>query len=225
MDILLMVLDQDPVRPSLLNPKVDRNLELICLKCLQKQPDLRYASAEALARDLEAFLAGEPLSVQSVKLFDVFNHMLRDTPNAVVLENWGLLWMWHSLALLIACVLTNVLYWYREDVWLWIREHVLRRNVDLIGQPSDIDGIRVLFFLAVGRRIGRSPRAGIAARGVFWISAGRRVVRPRRRHPAPAEQAHHDARLAWLTRERNRRSSRWGGSGSSRITPTTARIC
>src|SRR5262249_50920504 len=47
-DTLLLVLDQDPVRPRLLNPTVDPDLEMICLKCLQKEPDLRYASAAAL---------------------------------------------------------------------------------------------------------------------------------------------------------------------------------
>src|SRR5262249_48515069 len=62
-DTLLLVLDQAPVRPSLLNPKVDADLELICLKCIQKQTELRYQSAADLAADLEAYLANEPLSV------------------------------------------------------------------------------------------------------------------------------------------------------------------
>jgi serine/threonine-protein kinase len=119
MDVLLMVLDQDPVRPSLLNPKVNRDLELICLKCLQKQPDLRYRSAEALARDLEAFLAGEPLSVRSVKLFDVFNAVLRETPNAAVLENWGLLWMIHAVTVLLLCIATASMKWNHIEDPLW----------------------------------------------------------------------------------------------------------
>ena len=49
LDTLMQVLDQDPVPPRLLNPKADRDLEMICLRCLQKPIDLRYASAAALA--------------------------------------------------------------------------------------------------------------------------------------------------------------------------------
>ena len=59
-DTLLQVLEQEPVPPRELNPSVDRNLELVCLKCLQKPADLRYSTAAELAQDLEAYLAGEP---------------------------------------------------------------------------------------------------------------------------------------------------------------------
>ena len=52
-DTVLMVLEQDPLPPRLLNRKLDRDLEMIVLKCLQKPPELRYASAAALADDLD----------------------------------------------------------------------------------------------------------------------------------------------------------------------------
>jgi serine/threonine-protein kinase len=41
----------------------------------------------------------------------VLARVFRETHHATVLENWGLLWMWHSLALLVTCVLTNILQW------------------------------------------------------------------------------------------------------------------
>jgi serine/threonine-protein kinase len=113
-DTLLLVLDQDPVRPGLLNPKVDSDLELICLKCIQKAPELRYQSAAALAADLEAYLGHEALSVRRSSLADLthlFSHLLRETHHAVVLENWGVLWMLHSLKILTQCVLTTVMAW------------------------------------------------------------------------------------------------------------------
>ena len=107
MDTLLMVLEQDPLPPRLLNPKADRDLEMIALKCLQKPQDLRYASAAALADDLEAYLANESISARTTNLTQIVSRMLRETHHAGVLENWGLLWMWHSLVLLVLCVVTN----------------------------------------------------------------------------------------------------------------------
>jgi serine/threonine-protein kinase len=58
---LEQVRHQEPIAPRLINSEADPDLEQICLKCLEKQPERRYASAAAVGEDVEAYLAGEPL--------------------------------------------------------------------------------------------------------------------------------------------------------------------
>jgi predicted Ser/Thr protein kinase len=120
-DVLLMVLEQDPVPPRVINPSADRDLEMIALKCLQKPIELRYQSARALADDLEAYLNDEAISARTGWFSSALTRMFRETHHATILENWGLLWMWHSLALFIACLLTNAMYWAGiEDRWYYV---------------------------------------------------------------------------------------------------------
>ncbi len=65
-EILARVRTCEPERPSAVNRLVDRDLETICLKCLQKEPAQRYGSADALAKDLECWLTGQPIKARPV---------------------------------------------------------------------------------------------------------------------------------------------------------------
>jgi eukaryotic-like serine/threonine-protein kinase len=99
----LQVLTQEPVPPSHLQPRIPRDLETICLACLQKNPGNRYASAETLAEDLRRFLAHEPILAQPARMPDRMQKWARRHPvstgTLIVLTVLWLLvaWDWYRL--------------------------------------------------------------------------------------------------------------------------------
>ena len=107
LDTLLMVMEQDPPAIRVLNSRIDADLEMVVMKCLQKPRDLRYSSTEELADDLRAWLSGNPVSARRSTILNVLTRIFRESHHAAILQNWGLLWMWHSLVLLVLCLTTN----------------------------------------------------------------------------------------------------------------------
>jgi WD40 repeat protein/predicted Ser/Thr protein kinase len=105
-DTLLQVVHQEPVRPRRLQPKLPRDVETLCLKCLQKEPRKRYPTAEALAEDLRRFQAGEPIAARAVGAAERALKWARRRPveaglaaavAAVFLTGLTLvLWQWHE---------------------------------------------------------------------------------------------------------------------------------
>src|SRR2546421_8833880 len=80
-----MVLETEPRQPRLYNPKADRDLATICLKCLEKDQERRYSSALALAEDLERWLKHEPIRARRTGLFTRGRKWLRRNPTTAVL--------------------------------------------------------------------------------------------------------------------------------------------
>ncbi len=120
MDTLLHVLEKDPAPPRLLNPKVERDLETICLKCLEKDPSQRYPSAEALAEDLHRYLEGAPISARSFNLLDRLARTLERSSHAAEFRSWGNMLLLFGVIVLVGHMVT---FWfletYRPRPFLW----------------------------------------------------------------------------------------------------------
>ncbi len=80
-----LVLDTEPRQPRLLNPKIGRDLSTICLKCLEKDSTRRYASALALAEDLEHWLRHEPIHAKRSGFFTHVRKWVRRNPTSALL--------------------------------------------------------------------------------------------------------------------------------------------
>jgi WD40 repeat protein len=85
LETLRLVAEQEPQRPRALNPRADRDLETVCLKCLLKDPQRRYGSAEALAEDLERWLAHEPIRARRTSSWEHVVKWARRRPSAAVM--------------------------------------------------------------------------------------------------------------------------------------------
>ena len=84
-ETIKLLLDTEPRQPRLLNPKIDRDLSTICLKCLEKDPKRRYSSALALAEDLERWLKHEPISARHTGIFTRGKKWVRRNPSSALL--------------------------------------------------------------------------------------------------------------------------------------------
>jgi tetratricopeptide (TPR) repeat protein len=112
LDTMQLVRNEEPVPPRRLQPKAPRDLETICLKCLEKDPGRRYASAEALADDLGRYLRHEPIHIRPASRAERLLKWARRRP---------------AVAALTGCLILLVLGLAAEAIWHTIR---LRRERD-----------------------------------------------------------------------------------------------
>jgi serine/threonine-protein kinase len=84
------VISEEPIRPSRLNAGLSRDLETICLKCLEKAPQARYATAQALADDLRRYQQGEPITARPVSGPERAVRWIRRKPSLAALLVTGL---------------------------------------------------------------------------------------------------------------------------------------
>jgi serine/threonine-protein kinase len=148
MDVLLQVLEHAPTPPQVLNPAVPRDLQTICLKCLEKEPRQRFASAQALADDLARWLGGETITARSYNLLDRMVAALDRSHYDVQFAGWG-----------------NMLLWFAGVIGLG---HVATTAV-LLGRPAEqavaaVTWIHVVMFAALLVLFWRNRPEGLMPR-------------------------------------------------------------
>jgi serine/threonine protein kinase len=84
-ETIKLLLDTEPRPPRLLNPKIDRDLSTICLKCLEKDPKRRYSSALALAEDLQRWLKHQPIQARRTGIFSRGKKWVQRNPTSALL--------------------------------------------------------------------------------------------------------------------------------------------
>jgi eukaryotic-like serine/threonine-protein kinase len=150
LDTLVLVRTEEPIPPRRLQPKVPRDLETICLKCLEKNLDRRYASAAGLADDLKRFLDGEPVHA-------------RPTPT------WERAWKWARRRPAVATLAAGILavaalgfglvasQWQRAERQA-VAERQARRQVERLSAGITLDKGAALC------------EAGDVAHGLLWLA-------------------------------------------------------
>jgi WD40 repeat protein/uncharacterized Zn finger protein (UPF0148 family) len=113
LETMRLVVEREPERPSTIVARADRDLETICLKCLEKEPARRYRTAEELADDLERWLRHEPIHA-------------RPATNFERLQKWAL--RHPALATLSALLILAFLFGFAGIAWQWRKAELARQN-------------------------------------------------------------------------------------------------
>ena len=85
-ETLRLIVESDPIAPHIIDPGIDQDLSLVCLKCLEKQPEQRYESAASLAEDLARFLSGHPVKARRASLVQTLFKWSRRRPVIALLS-------------------------------------------------------------------------------------------------------------------------------------------
>ena len=125
METLEQVRTQEPVPPSRLAPRTPRDLETICLKCLHKEPERRYASAAELADELSRFLRGEPILARPVGRLERTVRWVRRDPALAAA----------AVLVVIGAVVSS---WLAVEAWRANGE-LDRKNGELAGKNGELD--------------------------------------------------------------------------------------
>ena len=193
-DTIRQVIEQEPVPPRQLEPRVPHDLETICLKCLEKEPARRFASAIELADDLRRFVEGDPIHARPTPTWERAWKWGKRRPLAVALM--GVIAL-AALSMALFIVWHNIALQTKLDVALTKERQARQRELDAREEQ------RLALLQQEGQKLFDSARVGVAAGD--WP----------RRSSRPREDAHDDRQRhpPWNTEGACRRAARAGRAG------------
>ena len=158
LETLALVRGEEPVRPRLLEPQIPRDLETICLKCLEKEPSGRYESAAALADDLHRFLHHLPILARPITFWERVWKWSRRRPAIAAL----------SIALAVVAAAGSA-----AVVWQWLRAEQ-KADDEFIARTRAQENARSVERLSASMMLDRAAslcESGQVEQGLLWMAA------------------------------------------------------
>lgn len=171
--VLRQVIENEPVKPSALNPEVDPELETICLKCLEKEPTRRYSSALDVALDLERWLAGEPIVARPATRFERLLKWAKRKPAIAALS---------ALLIIVATAgLTGVL-------WQWQEAVAARKLAEQKAKDAAVQAVRAELSSREALRNLYVSDVNLAQRALLENNRGRAYELLKKHFPVPGQE-------------------------------------
>jgi tRNA A-37 threonylcarbamoyl transferase component Bud32 len=159
--IVVRIIDEEPPSPRSVNGDIPPDLEAICLKAMAKEPSDRYCSAAALARDLRAFLRGEPVEARRLTWLVLVQRFLGRRHQDVRQGGWGLLLVLLGLVIFAGCAAMNYF------------EIVLRPEQCLLPMLfTKVVQVSLMLWLVVRLRPVKGPGLTTAERQIWTLIPG-----------------------------------------------------
>jgi serine/threonine protein kinase/WD40 repeat protein/tetratricopeptide (TPR) repeat protein len=204
LETLSQVVQHEPVPPRQVQPKIPLDLETICLKCLQKQPDRRYTTALALAEDLSLFQSGEPIRARPVRSTERLWRWCRRNPALSILSG--------SVALLLVMLAIGSVFAFllhQERTWAQTSEKLAKEKEEETrvlwqrAQNAERES-QIRSLLAEARSLRQSGQAGQR------LSALEKVAEAAKLNPSPELRLElRNEAIACLARTDARLKRRW----------------